>query len=1101
MLAVLCLDLANAQENKNAKIVSPGIAYFSEETRLLRFPAVHGNQVVFTYAGDLYSVDRKGGLANKLTSDENGFEMFARFSPDGRSIAFTGQYDGNTEVYLIPSEGGVPKRLTYTATLGRDDISDRMGPNNIVMTWRDNAGVVYRSRKQSFNDFKGQLFIASVNGGLSEELPLPAGGFCSYSPDQTKLAYNRVFREFRTWKYYHGGMADDVWIYDFKTRKVENITNNPAQDIFPMWSGDKIYFCSDRDRIMNLFVYDLVKKETRKLTSFTEFDIKFPSLGDDAIVFENGGYLYLFDLKTEKPEKIPVRIANDLITGRNQIKDASKYINSFSLAPDGKRLTFDARGDIWTLPAKTGITKNLTRTPGIHDRDVVWSPDGKYIAFLSDMTGEDEIYIEKQDGTEKPVQITKNADTYKYTPVWSPDSKKLLWADKMLRLQFVDIDSKEVTPVDQSTTWEFNDFNWSPDSKWIAYARPDRSSETKIYLYELASKNRTPVTDGWFDCGNPAFSRDGKYLFFTSNRDFNPTYSWTEWNHSYTDMTKVYFLTLARSTPSPFAPENDEVAVKKEEVPATGEKAAGKEEKKEEKKPAEAKQEVTVKIDLEGIVSRIVVLPVEAARYWNVNAVGDNVYYVKGGAGERPNLMMYNLKDQKETTLGEYGLYEISADAKKMVVGSGGKYAVIDLPKGKIDVKDWVDLSNMKLMVDLKAEWEQIYHEAWRQMKYFYFVPNMSGVDWPAIQKKYEPLLPYINNRHDLYYVLGEMVGELSTGHTYVEGGDRPLPARIKTGLLGARLSRDASGYYRIDHILPGQNWTRDVRSPLTELGVDVKEGDYIIAVNGNPANEMTDIYESLVNTAGIQVELTVNGKPSPEGSRKTLVIPTDDESSLYYYEWVQNNIRKVSEATNGQVGYIHIPDMSAEGLNEFVKYFYPQLSKRALIIDDRGNGGGNVSPMIIERLNREMTMINTARNTESRPGRLDMQWGPKVVLIDHYSASDGDLFPYQFKKLKIGKAIGTTTWGGVVGIRGSLPFIDGGSLRKPEFAPYDTEGKEWIIEGKGVEPDIWIENDPAKEYAGEDEQLNKAIEVILEELKNWPEKLPPPPPYPDKTK
>lgn len=1079
-----------------------------DEARLMRFPAIHGDQVVFTYAGDLYAVDKTGGVARKLTNDEIGYEMFARFSPDGKWIAFTGQYDGNTEVYLIPATGGVPKRLTYTATLGRDDISDRMGPNNIVMTWRDNENIVFRSRKQTFNDFKGQLFLANINGGMPQELPLPCGGFCSYSPDKSKLAYNRVFREFRTWKYYKGGMADEISIYDFKTKQTESITKNIYQDIFPMWSGDKIYFVSERERPTNLYCYDLKTKETKKVTDFKEYDVKFPSLGDNAIVFENGGFIYSFDLATQKSQKISIRIVNDLITGRDQMKDASRFINSFTLSPDGKRVAFGARGDIWTVPAKTGITRNLTVTPGVHDRDVAWSPDGKWIAFISDKTGEDEIYIMAQDGASEPVQLTKNADTYKYGMIWSPDGKKLLWSDKMLRLQYVDVESKAVTLVDQSKSWEYNQFTFSPDSKWIAYVMPNRRTTSQIYLYEVATGTKTPVTDTWYDCNSPAFSSDGKYLFFTSNRDFNPTYSWTEWNHSYSDMTRIYFITLAKATPNPFAPENDEVAVKKDEKTAGEEKSeakkdAKKDEKKEGdgKKDGDGKKEVVVKVDLDGIMNRIVDLPVDASSYFGVNAVGDNVYYLKFGRGSGPALMTFNMKDKKESNLGEFGNYEISADNKKMVVSARGKYGVIDLPKGKIDVKDWVDVSNMKLVVDLQAEWNQIYNESWRQMKYFLYAPNMQGADWPAVKKKYEVLLPYVNNRNDLNYIIGEMIGEISIGHSYVNGGDKPQPARINLGLLGAKLSKDGSGYYKIDEILRGENWNNRTRSPLTELGVDVKEGDFIIAVNGKSVKDVADINTLLVNTAGSQVELTVNGTASDAGSRKVIVIPTNDEAQLYYYTWVQNNIKKVTEASNGEIGYIHIPDMSAEGLNEFVKYFYPQLTKRALIIDDRGNGGGNVSPMIIERLNREMTMINMVRNTESAPGRLEMQWGPKCILIDGYSASDGDLFPYQFKKMKIGKAIGKRTWGGVVGIRGSLPFIDGGQMMRPEFAPYDTEGKNWIIEGYGVDPDIEIDNDPAKEYAGEDQQLNKAIEVMKEELKSWPKELPAMPPFPDKTK
>jgi tricorn protease len=1073
-----------------------------DEARLLRFPAVFGDQVVFSYAGDLYTVARSGGMARKLTNDENGYEMFARFSPDGKTIAFTGQYDGNTEVYTIPAEGGIPVRLTYTATLGRDDISDRMGPNNIVMTWRDNESVVYRSRKQSFNNFKGQLFVAHTGGGISEELPLPVGGFCSYSPDQSKLAYNRVFREFRTWKYYRGGMADDIWIYDFKTKQIENITNNPAQDIIPMWKGDKIWFCSDRDRTMNIFVYDLKTKETRKVTQFTEYDVKFPSMGDRYIAFENGGFIYLLDLATEKTEKMTIRIADDFITGRDMIKDASKSIGTSSLAPDGKRIAFGARGDVWTVPAKTGITRNLTETSGIHERDVAWSPDGLYIAYISDRTGEDEIYIRNQDGTGEPTQITKNADTYKYGMLWSPDSKKLLWSDKMLRLQYADIDSKAVTLVASSTDWEYDDFSWSPDSKWIAYTEPNSRGATRIYLYELAGGNKFPATDEWYDCDKPVFSNDGKYLLFTSDRDFNPTYGWTEWNHVFTDMARVYMITLAKATPNPFRPENDEVAVKKDEAaaekPGNNEKGGKTPEKKE-----DAVTDKTVKIDADGIMERVVCLPADAGTYRNLSGVDDNIYYVKGGArgGGKPNLMVYNLKDKKETAAGEFNAYEISADNKKMLVVSNGKYAVIDLPKGKVEVKDYADLSNMKVKVDLQAEWKQIYNESWRQMKYFFYAPNMHGTNWNAMKAKYEVLVPWVNNRNDLNYLIGELIGELSVGHAYVSGGDKPESPRIKQGLLGAKLNRDASGYYRIEKILRGENWAKVSRSPLTEMGVDVKEGDFIIAVNGKSTKEMTDIYEALVNTAGNQVELTVNGTASEKDGRKTIVVPVDNEAELYYYTWVQNNIRKVSEATNGEVGYIHIPDMGPEGLAEFAKHFYPQLSKKALIIDDRGNGGGNVSPMIIERLAREAVIMRMARNTGPNPGRLEMVLGPKICLIDQYSASDGDLFPYQFRALKLGKLVGVRTWGGVVGIRGSLPFIDGGSLQKPEFANYDFKENKWAIEGEGVSPDVWVDNDPGKEYAGEDQQLNKTIELIKEELKNWPKELPKIPPFPDKTK
>lgn len=1072
-----------------------------EEARLLRFPTIHGGQVVFSYAGDLYTVNRDGGIARKLTNDPDGYEMFARFSPDGKNIAFTGQYDGNTEVYVMPSEGGVPFRATYTATLGRDDISDRMGPNNIVMTWKDNEQIVYRSRKQSFNSFKGQLFIVPKGGGLSEELPLPSGGFCSYSPDGKKLAYNRVFREFRTWKYYQGGMADDVWIYDFDTKTVENITNNVHQDIFPMWHGTKIYFLSDRDRTMNLFVYDTESGTTQKLTDYTEFDIKFPSFGDKDIIYENGGFLYTYDLNSGAVSKIEVVIAEDFASGRSELKDATENISSFAIAPDGKRVVFGARGDIYTVPVKSGITRNLTTSCGVNDRNVEWSPDGKYISYISDVSGEDEIYIINQDGTGEPRKITKDGDTYKYNPVWSPDGKKLLWSDKMLRLQYVDIESGKVTQVEQGKSWEIRDYSWSPDSRWITYTLPENREVTKVWIYSLESGNKQAVTDNWYDCGGAAFSDNGKYLFFVSNRDFNPTYSNTEWNHAYTDMASIYFITLQKDTKNPFEPENDEVKIKtedgdKESAEAKKGKEAGKEENAE-------KEDDLVKIDFDGIASRIIDLPVDAGNYWNINVISDKVYYTYAKSGGNGAVVkMFDLDKKKETEIGKLRTFVVSADKKKVLVSQGQKWAVIDLPSTPVKVEDFIDLSDMKTWVNLRAEWNQIFNEAWRQMRDFFYAPNMHGLDWEAIRNKYSVLLPYVNNRNDLNYIIGEMIGEINIGHAYISGGDKPEPERINTGLLGAKLSRDKSGYYRIDEILMGENWVPDTRSPLTEVGVDVNEGDYIIAVNGEPVDKMNDIYASLVGKAGKQVELTVNGKAATEGSRKVIVKPVSDESNLYYYTWVQDNIRKVNEATDGQVGYIHIPDMSAAGLNEFVKYFYPQLNKKGLIIDDRGNGGGNVSPMIIDRLRRELVLMSMARNTEPGTRPSEAFVGPKVMLIDNYSASDGDLFPYQFKALELGTIIGVRTWGGVVGIRGPIPFVDGGQLMRPEFAPYGINGEGWVIEGYGVDPDIVVDNDPAKEYAGEDQQLNKAIEVILEQMEeyNYKDELPIPP-YPDKTK
>lgn len=1068
------------------------------EEKLFRFPTVHGNQVTFSYAGDLYTVAKAGGVARKLTSHA-GYEMFARYSPDGSRIAFTGQFDGNTEVYVIPSQGGVPVRLTYTATLGRDDISDRMGPNNIVMTWKDNESIIYRSRKQSFNAFKGQLFQASVKGGLSEELPFSVGGFCSYSPDGKKIAMNRIFREFRTWKYYKGGMADDVWIYDTETRQWQNITNNVAQDIQPMWSGQKIYFLSDRDRTMNLFVFDLTTRQIRKLTNYTDYDIKFPSLGDKDIVFEKGGLLYLFNLQNEQVTPVPIQIENDQNWSRDELIDASKFIEGWDLSPDGNRLMLIARGDVFTVPATTGITRNLTQSSNAHDREAVWSPDAKWIAYISDISGEDEIYIRSQHGDGEPKRITTNGDVYKYRLVWSPDSRKILWSDRKQRLMYIDIESKNITEIESSNVGEYIYYDWSPDSKWICYVRPEWQTNNRVFLYSLSAKSSTPVTDSWYNSYEPTFTKDGKYLVLISDRDYNPSFSNVEFQIAYQNMSKLYLVTLSKETPSPFAPENLEVKPEQKPKEESEPEAGKSKQSKPGKEPASSPAAADVKIDLDGISSRLIALPVEPAQYFNIQSADGNIYYMRSSANsEESSINMFKLKDKKEEVLGNFEMYQISADKKKMVVVKNKKYSIIDLPKGKIQSETSVDLSGMKMMVYRKQEYQAIFNESWRQMRDFFYVSNMHGLDWNAIKEKYSPLVPYVNHRADLNYILGEMIGELSVGHAYVGGGDRPAPERIMTGLLGATVERDASGYYKITRILAGANWSKELRSPLQEVGVNVKPGDFIMAINGVPTNTMNDLYAGLVNTAGKQVEMTFNSKAGMEGSRKVLIVPIADESALYYYNWVQRNIRYVDSISNGKVGYLHIPNMGVDGLNEFIKHYYPQLNKKALIVDDRGNGGGFVSSLVAQRLSLDLVYYNMSRNQIGSPDPTTLL-GPKVLLTNEYSASDGDIISYRFKKYKIGPVIGKRTWGGVVGIRGSLPMMDGGFLNRPEFAPYDSTG--WLIEGYGVDPDIEVDQDPALEFAGVDQQLNKGLEVIMELLKNEEKNVPTVPAGPDKTK
>ena len=738
---------------------------YNNGTGLLRFPAIHDNQIVFSYAGDLYTVNSQGGTARRLTSHK-GYEMFPRFSPDGEHIAFTGQYDGNTEVFVIPSKGGSPRRLTYTATLKRDDVADRMGPNNIVMTWTpDGKHIIFRSRKKSFNAFIGQLYKVSLDGNIPQQLPLPEGGFCSYAPDGQKLAYNQVFREFRTWKHYRGGMADEIWIHNMNTHETNAITNNKAQDIIPMWHDNALYFLSDRNWRMNLYKYDMQTKNISQLTHFEQYDVKFPSMGNDHIVFENGGYIYRFNLETEKSRLVPISISNDITYSRKDMVDASEHIQHYGLSPNGKRVIFSARGDIFSVPSKEGITYNLNRSSDAHERDGKWAPNGKHVAYLSDMDGEFEIYMQDQQGDNPPVQLTRDADTYKYSLKWSPDSKKILWSDAAFNLKYLNINSKKTIRIDTSRFGEIEDYQWSPDSKWITYSKEDSNDFSVVWIYNIQSGHKFRVTRGWYSSDEANFSTNGKYLVLSSKRNFEPIFSQVEWNYAYNDMEKIYLVTLQKDTPSPLGPKNDQVEVEKDNHDSRD---------TDQSKTTDA---VEVQIDQEGIHHRIIALPVKPSNYSHIHLIQDKVYYREYDSDNHEStIRMFDLKEQKETTLGTDMDFTISPNNKKMLVKQNKTFAVIDLPEAKIDMEETVDLSNMTVQINPKKEWQQIFDESWRQMRDFFYVENMHGMDWKKIKSRYSKLLPYVNHRNDLTYLIGLMISELNVGHAYVQSGDRPEP-------------------------------------------------------------------------------------------------------------------------------------------------------------------------------------------------------------------------------------------------------------------------------------------------------------------------------------
>ena len=1079
-----------------------GIRIQAEEARLLRFPATNGKEIAFTYAGDLYTVPAAGGMARRLTS-HIGYEAFAHYSPDGRTIAFTAEYDGNREVYVIPAEGGEPKRVTYTSTNARDDMGDRMGPNNIVMGWTpDGKYIVFRNRIGS--GFPGKLWKVSPDGAMPEEIPLPEGGWCSYSADGKKLAYNRVMREFRTWKYYRGGMADDVWIYDGKS--VRNVTSNDAQDIFPMWIGNEIFFASDRDMRMNLFVYDTKSGATSKVTDFKDFDVKFPSTDGKHIVFENGGYIYKLDPATKKAEQVHVTLASDLQYARTEQKKLDKNARNYSLSPDGRRVAVTARGEVFDVPVAAGVTRNISRSPGSNDRGADWSPDGKHIAWIGDASGETEIYLYDVEKGGEARQLTSGSDTYIRSLQWMPDSKHILYTDRKNRVVEVDPASGARRTLLENPRSEFRGVAISPDGKWLSYSKPADNQLNILYLYNMANGKEYPVTDYWNDSSNPSFSSDGKYLLFTAQTELNPQYSQIEWNYSFTNMGAVYMCILAKDTPSPLMATDgmSEDAPKgpRGDVPGFAPDKKGPAPEAKGGKPAPDKADkpekpaVEVKVDVDGLNERIIKLPIGSS--YNYYCDGSKIWY-----GGRGGTKVFDFKTKKSEDCADGMLMYRYGDKKALLMGGGrgrGPMPGGPMPGGpgaggsgisavtlgpKIHAEGSIDLSNMVATVDYSQEWPEIYDDVWRAFRDGFYLENMHGRDWNALKDKYAQLLPYVKTRLDLNYVIGGLISELACGHAYVNPGDYPKAPRSDMGLLGAELSKDKSGFFRIDRILHGAKYSESLRSPFEEPGIGVAEGDYITAVDGVSTKGVANIYSMLVGKAGVLTELTVNTKAA-EGGKKVIVKPIKDEYPLYHYEWVQNNIKVVNEKSGGKVGYIYVPDMGPEGLEEFARYYYPQLDKEALIIDDRENGGGNISPMLIERLQRKAYRLTMSRGSTMTGTTPDgTHTGPKVLLVNKYSASDGDLFPWSFKAAGLGTVIGTRSWGGIIGISGSLPYMDGTDVRVPFFTNYDAATGQWIVENHGVDPDILLDNDPVKEQAGTDEQLLKAIEVALEQIKD----------------
>jgi tricorn protease len=1074
----------------------PGAA----QTKLLRYPDVHGDKVVFTYAGDLWTASTSGGMAVRLTSHP-GMELFAKFSPDGKWIAFTGQYDGDEQVYVIPAIGGVPRQLTFYPSRG--PLPDRWGYDNQVYGWtRDGKAVIFRSMREYFAPADSRLYTVSIEGGLPVPLPMPKSGAGDISPDGKRVVYSPLFRDFRTWKRYAGGWAQQLYIFDLGSHSAEKITVDPRCHRDPMWIGEKIYFASDKDDTLNLYSYDPKTKQTQQITHSTKWDLRWPSTDHDTkIVYEMAGELNILDIATGNSTHLSIQVPGDQLATRPSRISAAEHIESMELSPKGERALMVARGDVYTLPIEKGATRNLTNTSNAHERFARWSPDGARIAYISDADGEDELYLINQDGLSKPEQLTHGLHAMLYQLSWAPDGKRIAFGDKDGKLFVVTLDDKKVIQIAQNPSGRVSSYPWSADGGYLAFTMDEPTEFSCIYIWSAADGQVHRVTDPMHDSQSPAWDAEGNYLYYIGVREYYPLLSDIEENFSTTRGSSLLAVALRRDVKNPFPAESDEVTVG---PLGEGEK---KPEKKEQNKEKETKKEY-IHIDFEDLEGRVARVPLEGDNYADLTVTKDYLVYAKKGSDyygrdsyPSNSLVIYSLKDRKETTLAEkMDGFVVSRDGSKVLVRDGQNFKFFEVkPEGKAGVKT---LSTAGLMADRdpRQEWREVFNEVWRRYRDFYYAKNMNGYDWQALRDQYLPLLDHVASRSDLNYVLGEMVAELSTSHSYISGGDFELPKRIPVALMGAQLELDpTAGRYRIRKIYRGQNDEEIYRSPLTEVGVDVKEGDYVLAIDGHDLAATDNPYQVLRGKAANPVQLKVNSKPAQEGARITSFRPIMTEAHLIYLDWATRNREFVGKATDGKVGYIHLPDMAENGIREFIKTFYPQLRKQAMIVDDRGNGGGNISQMLIERLSLNVLGTDFARVdkfTETYPEKAF--YGPKVCLINETSGSDGDIFPHMFRQAGLGPLIGKRTWGGVVGINTEHgPLLDGGEVLVPEFATASIEG-QYVIEGHGVEPDIEVENDTQSVIDGKDPQLERAIAEVLKAMGSNPKVLPGRPPDPN---
>ncbi|RZK43865.1 MAG: peptidase S41 [Pedobacter sp.] len=1067
LIALLSTNLASAQ---------------TAETLLLRSPSVSANHLAFVYGGDIWISSKDGSNPRRLTVNP-AVEQNPIFSPNGKLIAFTGNYDGNTDVYVIPIEGGAPQRVTTHPSA------------DVVRGWL-NDNEVYFTATRDFNfALSPRMHSISLDGSNEKALPMPEAVQGSPSADKRYWAYIKntdpTERGNVAFKRYRGGGMPQVWIFDTQTKNIEIVPGSGANNVKPQWVGDKVYFLSDKELTLNLFSYDTKSKKVDKITNFKDFDIKSLVAGPGTLAFEQGGKIHLLNPSNNAVTSVSISIQADAPYKRQQYVDLIKDIRNYEISPKGVRALFESRGEIFSVPKEKGDARNISNSPGSYEKYPAWSPDGKYISYLSDKNGKYQLVLHNQVTKGDPEYIDLGSSHFYFQPIWSPDSKKLTYSDSHLNLYYIDINTKKPILVKQDklgshTNRTYNQLQpaWSPDSKWLSYVATLPNAVSAIYLFNLDKSSHAQITDGMSNAQSPTFSRDGKYLFFMASTDIGLTNSGLHMSAYQRPVSySTYALILSKKTPSLFKTESDEETVKADEpaTPKKEEPKKGSSTPPVAAKPAETKKPVDV--DLDDLSNRIIALPLGTGVSSIDGSVEGQLLYVKNGELSTWDL---NKMESKSLIAGVYGA-TVSADGKSMMFTQRGGYHIVPAAqKPATPETGKLKLDGIKVLIDPTAEWKQMFEEVWQMQKEYFYAENMHGSDWPAMKTKYAKFLPYVNHRSDLAYVFNEMMGEMVVGHNYIYPGDEPSAPNVGTGMLGADYEVE-NGFYKIRKMYNRLDWNPSFKAPLAEPGLNIKEGDYIVAVNGVPLNSVNSIYSQFDFKVGKQVALKVNSKPSLEGAREVVVVPISSgaEMELRRMEWVERNRKRVDQLSNGQIAYVYMPNTGAEGYTYFNRYYFSQMDKKALLMDERNNGGGWVADYVIDLLSRELVSYWGIRDGKSFTTPGNGIFGPKAMLINENAGSGGDMMPYMFKNKGLGKLVGRTTMGILVGISGYPTLLDGGRITSPNFGIYDTNGK-WIIENEGVAPDIFVEQTPKDLLEGRDPQLERTIKVLQEEMKTY---------------